>query len=164
MVRFATYSTSIYSKVSTTQSEYNVPSGEHLCDFRPAISQCHMSLQDGSILLFLPGFLANVGVKVIVPSFTTLLANTTRKIRCNQGPFLGPVLANELDNLAIFLGCPGSLDKCGLENLLPAMEALHLTSAGQMRRNKLPVLGSMIFHSLLQSIILLLGPLDDLFL
>ena len=116
-------------RANVDQSIENVPSGQHLGNLCPAITQCHVGLQDGSILLFRPSFLGNIRVEVIVPPFTALLADTSWKIGCNQGPLLSPVLSDKLNDLAVFLGGPRSLDKRWLENFLPPMEALNLTSA-----------------------------------
>lgn len=50
---------------------------------------------------------------------------------------------------------PGSLDELGVEDLLPAVEALHVSSVDEEAGNTLPVSGAKLIHELLKLIIFL---------
>ena len=67
-------------------------------------------------------------VQVIVPSLPTLLADATRQVLCDRGPFLSPSGLDKRQDKLIFLFTPRSLDQLWVEYLLPSMEALDVCS------------------------------------
>lgn len=92
-----------------------------------------MRLDDGPIFLLRPTFLADVGVEMVVPPLPALLADPARKVLGNEAPIFGPVGLDKLQDQFIFLFglrslkiYPWSLDKRGVQDLLPAMQALHV--------------------------------------
>lgn len=92
-----------------------------------------MRLDDGPIFLLRPTFLADVGVEMVVPPLSALLADPPRQVLGNEAPILWPVGLDKLQDQFIFLFrlyslkiYPWSLDKRGVQDLLPAMQALHV--------------------------------------
>ena len=61
---------------------------------------------------------------MVVPAFAALLADAPRELLRNLGPLLSAQLADELDDLGILLRRPRAFDELGVENLLPAVQAL----------------------------------------
>lgn len=97
-----------------------------------------MRLDDGPIFLLRPTFLADVGVEMVVPPLSALLADPARQVLGNEAPILGPVGLDKLQDQLIFLFglrssqiYPWSLDKRGVQDLLPSMQALHICPVDQ---------------------------------
>ena len=55
-----------------------------------------MGLDDGCVLLLGPPLFLNIGVQVVVPSLTTLLADSAREILGDITPVTGSVLSHQL--------------------------------------------------------------------
>ena len=61
---------------------------------------------------------------MVVPSLAALLSDAAGKLMRDFGPLLRAKLADELDDLIVLLLGPRALDELGVEDLLPAVEAL----------------------------------------
>ena len=61
---------------------------------------------------------------MVVPALAALLADAARELLRNLGPLLSAQLADEFDDLGILLRRPRAFDELGVENLLPAVQAL----------------------------------------
>jgi hypothetical protein len=131
-----------------------VPPRKHLRNLGPPVAHRHVRLENRTIFFQSPSVLADIGIKMIVPAFATLLSNASRQVGSNQGPLFGSKFLNKFHNLDIFFGRPGSLDKRGLENLLPSMKALYFGSIGKTFGYQLPVLGSIFFDCRTKRIVL----------
>ena len=66
-----------------------------LCYIGPAIANSLMSLNQLSLLVFTPSLALDIRPQLIVPSFTTLLANAARKMLGNDTPVALAMLANK---------------------------------------------------------------------
>ena len=69
-------------------------------------------------------YLLNGWIQVVDPAFAALLADAALELLRNLGPLLSAQLADELDDLGILLRRPRAFDELGVENLLPAVQAL----------------------------------------
>ena len=78
--------------------------------FTPARIKLHEKLDDHEILLQGPFLLNDVGVKMVVPSFTTLLANSARQYLSNLCPVFGAVVCHNFCQELIFFFGPGCTD------------------------------------------------------
>mmetsp|Transcript_30730 Transcript_30730/g.98142 ORF Transcript_30730/g.98142 Transcript_30730/m.98142 type:complete len:265 (-) Transcript_30730:105-899(-) len=110
------------------------------------------------VLLLGPGVPPDVGVEVVVPSLTALLADTAGQLLRDERPLLGAVLLDELDDLLILLLGPRALDKVGVEHLLPAVQALDVRAVREVLGDFLPVLAVEVLHGRAQDIVLLRCP------
>lgn len=62
-------------------------------------------LNDDLILLLGPFVLADVGVEVVVPALSALLADPSGQVFGHEAPILGPVALDQLEHqLVFFLG------------------------------------------------------------
>ena len=97
---------------------------ERLGDFRPAIAVLCVRDDQLTVLVCAPLLALDLGVEVVVPALAALLADAARELLRNLGPLLSAQLADELDDLGILLRRPRAFDELGVENLLPAVQAL----------------------------------------
>ena len=130
------------------------PSWQQLGNLGPLVAHVDVALQDGPILVGRPGLLANVRVEVVVPPLPALLAYPPGQLVGDDGPLLGPVPLDQLDDLAILLLGPRALDEGGLEDPVPAVQTFDLLAMGEAGGDGLPVFGSMLVDGLAQCIVL----------
>lgn len=97
-------------------------------------------------------------VQVVVPALPALLADATRQMVGNFGPKMRSVYADQVQKKSVLDVSPGSLYQVGVEYLLPPMQALHIGPPLQRLSNLLPVLAAIDPDSLLELLVLLLGP------
>lgn len=83
-------------------------SGDKFGNFGPLITPLFMGVVDDAVLFFGPGRLLDLRVQMIMPSLPTLLANATFEVFGDEGPPLGPIFADELDDALILFFGPGS--------------------------------------------------------
>ena len=60
-----------------------------------------MGLADDAVLLLRPAGLLHLGVEVVVPALTALLAQPALQVLGNQRPLLRAVLLDQLDDLEV---------------------------------------------------------------
>lgn len=70
------------------------PSVEVFCDFGPTISVFLVELENLLVFLFCPTVFLDVGIQMVVPTFTTLLTDATFQIMSDLRPVLSPVNFN----------------------------------------------------------------------
>jgi hypothetical protein len=116
-----------------------------------------MTIKNSAILFKLPSFLTYGRVKMVVPTFPTLLANSARQMTRNKRPFLGTIFADQLDHGRVFLVGPRSLDETGFQDLLPAVHALQFGMFGKVFGDLFPV-AAVIVHGLAQELVFALFP------
>ena len=143
------------------RSQRNSPTGKELGDLGPLVAKIDVAVQNGPVLLDAPGLLADVGVEMVVPPLPALLPDPSREVGSDQRPLLGPVLLHQLHDLGILVLGPGSLDQGGLEDLLPAVQALHLGTAWDLERDELPVLGPVLVHCPSEGLVLGIGEREE---
>ena len=72
-------------------------------DLGPFVIDNPVHQEQNPLFLLVPVDLFDSGVQVIVPTFTTLLTDTTRQKFCDLTPILGPIGFNTINERAIFL-------------------------------------------------------------
>lgn len=95
---------------------------------------------------------------MVVPSLSALLSNSTRQVFSNLGPLLRSILLNKVQNHSIFFISPRSLDKIRVQNFLPPMKTLDISSARKALRNLFPIFASILANSLLENLIFFGSP------
>ena len=91
------------------------PSWEVFGDFSPFVADGFVIKEEKPFFILVPGGFLDHWVEVVVPTLTTLLADATVEMVRDEGPFLGTVLLDELDDKEVFFFCPGL---CGKDYLL----------------------------------------------
>ena len=97
---------------------------ERLGNLRPPVAELVVGDDELAVLLARPLLALDLGVEVVVPSLAALLSDAAGKLMRDFGPLLRAKLADELDDLIVLLLGPRALDELGVEDLLPAVEAL----------------------------------------
>ena len=97
---------------------------ERLGNLRPPVAELVVGDDELAVLLARPLLALDLGVEVVVPSLAALLSDAAGKLLRDFGPLLRAKLADELDDLVVLLLGPRALDELGVEDLLPAVEAL----------------------------------------
>jgi hypothetical protein len=110
---------------------------------------------------FNTSLLGNGRIEMIVPTFPTLLPDSTRQMARNKRPFLDTVLSDQFRHGRIFIVGPRSLDEAGLQDSLLALHDLHFGVPGKVFGNNAPF-QTMLVHRLAQDLVFLLGPLGGL--
>jgi hypothetical protein len=97
-----------------------------LGNITPAIAEDEVELDDEFVLLHGPLALGNMRVQMIVPSFTTLLSDTSWKIFSHISPVFGALGLNDSGQDLIFLLGPCAFGKVTtVVQLEPARVALN---------------------------------------
>ena len=73
------------------------------CNFCPFISKLSMCLNYQLIFSLCPFFFLDVGVQMIMPTFSALLTNSSRKVFGNFWPVFRTELLHKLEQFIIFL-------------------------------------------------------------
>ena len=81
-----------------------------------------------------------------MPAFPALLPDAARKELSDLRPILSSVFFHRLDEHMIFCIEPGTLDHLRVEDLLPAVEALDVSTIIKMFSNTFPVFASKSIH------------------
>jgi len=110
------------------------------------------------LFLIAPLDLLNLRVQVVVPPLPALLPNPPRQVVCDLGPLLRAILLNQLQDQAIFIFSPGPFDQARVQNLLPPMQALHISPPRQGLRYFLPVLASVLVDCIFKHFVFLFRP------
>lgn len=112
-----------------------------LRNFGPFVSELGVELQNFAVLLSSPLLLGEVGVQVIDPALTALLADAARHKLGNLGPVAAADLTHDdLEALVLVGGPPVALEQLALiVELEPPLVALDLTLAGDVLANTVPV-------------------------
>jgi hypothetical protein len=92
------------------------PSREQLGDLTPAVSQFPLCVDKGPVLQLAPATFLDVGIKVVEPSLSALLANPTWNFSSNFGPF-GHTTINAVYDSVIFIFRPRSFYQPRSQNL-----------------------------------------------
>lgn len=115
------------------------PTVQELRDFTPFVAVDLVQPNDLLVFLGGPFVLLDVGVQVVVPALAALLSDAPWECLRDVRPVLGSELFNIFREFLVFLGCPGTFDHGGIEDFLPAMQALDIGSVVEVRCNLLPV-------------------------
>lgn len=98
-----------------------------------------VGLHDGNIFFFCPALFLYVRIKVVMPSFSTLLAYSSMKVLSDKRPIFRTVLHNHLPDDFVFLCSPRPLHQDRVEHLLPPVEALNIGPILEKRCNFFPI-------------------------
>lgn len=109
-----------------------------------------MRLNDSPVFFLSPLVLFDVWVQMVVPSLPALLANPAWEGLGDVAPIFSPEFQDIFREFFILFLTPWPLDHGWIQNLLPTMQALHVSSLIQIRRNLLPVFGSKLAHKFCQ--------------
>eukprot|EP00053_Salpingoeca_punica_P008611 m.77034 g.77034 ORF g.77034 m.77034 type:complete len:398 (-) comp14674_c1_seq9:234-1427(-) len=134
------------------------PARQELGDLGPLVAEGVVGVQDDAVLLLCPGRLLDVRRQMVVPPFAALLADAALEVRGDDGPALGAKLLHQLHNHLVLLLCPGTLDELWVEDLLPAVQALHVGAVGEVLGDALPALALVQLDGVAQQLVLLLAP------
>jgi hypothetical protein len=99
-----------------------------LGDLSPLVAELLVSSDDDLIFLLSPLASLDVGIEMVVPSLSALLADSAGELARDDAPVLGSVFLNQNDDLGVFFLSPRSFDQFGVQNLLPSMETLDVSS------------------------------------
>ena len=130
-----------------------------LCNVSPFIVLLLIRNVQNELFFFGPVVFLDSWVEVVMPSLTALLSNPSWEILSNTCPFLGTFLLNQLHNESIFFLGPWTFYKIWVQNFLPSVQALDISSSWNHLGNLLPVLLIVLFDSDLQLVILLSCPM-----
>ena len=72
----------------------------------PAIIELIVEENKCPLFLIAPTNFLVQGIQVIVPALSALLANATCELPCNEGPVVGALLLDILDDHGVFVGGP----------------------------------------------------------
>jgi hypothetical protein len=96
---------------------------------------------------------------MVVPSLTALLTDTPRKMVGNVLPLLGTTIADQLEKELILNFSPGPFNEVWIQNFLPPMEALNISSPFYRFSNFLPRLTLIDPDGFCQLLILCFSPM-----
>jgi hypothetical protein len=68
------------------------PASQQLRNLGPSVAQHLMRQKEYPLFLVAPVLFLDLGVEMVVPAFSALLADATWQVLCDEGPFLGAVL------------------------------------------------------------------------
>mmetsp|Transcript_47604 Transcript_47604/g.114278 ORF Transcript_47604/g.114278 Transcript_47604/m.114278 type:complete len:306 (+) Transcript_47604:1197-2114(+) len=131
---------------------------ERLGNLRPPVAELVVRDDELAVLLARPLLALDLGVEVVVPSLAALLSDAAGKLLRDFGPLLRAELADELDDLVVLLLGPRPLDELGVEDLLPAVEALDVRALLEILGDLLPVLALVLRHGAAEDVVLIGGP------
>jgi hypothetical protein len=77
-------------------------------DQAPFLTILQEQFHEALVFFESPLVLDDIWVKVVVPSFSALLSNSTRQVRSNEVPVLGTKLLDHLSQLVILFFSPGA--------------------------------------------------------
>jgi len=97
---------------------------------------------------------------VVVPSLSALLSNPSGQVIGYLSPFLGTVDVDQLQQKSIFNIGPRSFDEVWVEDLLPPVQALHISPTVNGLSNLLPVLSLVDLDSFSELLVFNLGPMS----
>ena len=111
------------------------------------------------ILSLIPLPLIDIGITMVVPSFTALLAYSSRKACCNERPPLRTMLRNKIEEKLVLVLGPWLLCHTRLKHFVPSFRALSWsTRSGHFLDNCLPVLDAHAEHNAAQCRIFFASP------
>ncbi len=84
---------------------------QNLCYFCPFVADSTVIEIKDPFLFITPSYFLNFRVEMIVPPFSALFTNSSRKMFSDLSPFLRTVCLYQLQNKAILLFCPGPFDE-----------------------------------------------------
>jgi hypothetical protein len=127
---------------------------ENFGDLGPLVTIISVHQVKDPLFLFTPANLLNLRVQMVVPSFSTLLTDASWKILSDESPFLGSIFVNQMKNHLILFISPRALDETWIQDLLPAMKTLNVSSPRKLFGNLLPVFAPMLANSFCKVLIL----------
>lgn len=131
-------------------------SGEELGDFTPFVTVLFVSLDDGAIFFSGPLVLLDIRVKVVVPALAALFADSPWECLGDVAPIFCAKFLDILCEPFILFLAPGTFHHGRIENFLPSVEALDVSSLIQERGYSLPI-SSTKLHDELRELVVLFG-------
>lgn len=113
--------------------------GQEFSNFRPFVSVLLVCLDYSSIFLVGPFVFLDVRIQMVMPSFPTLLANSSWECLSDVTPVLGPELLHILRQHIILSLSPRTLHHRRVQHFLPTVQALDICPLIQIRSYLLPI-------------------------
>lgn len=132
---------------------------QYHCNLGPFVALLSVRDEKDPLLFFAPDALLDLWVQMIMPSFSTLLANTARETVSNLSPFLRSFLLYKNEHKLIFFFAPGSFNQIRVQDLLPSVQTLDIGATRQCLCNFLPILASILLDSSCKHLVFGLGPM-----
>ena len=105
-----------------------------------------------------PGTLLDPWTQMIVPSLPALLTYASWQPVSYVCPLLCSIFVDTFKNNQVFVIAPWALDQVRVENFLPAVQTLNITSAWKRLSNLFPAFAGVGVYSLLKELVLGLSP------
>jgi hypothetical protein len=128
--------------------------------FGPFISIFLVGLNDGNILIISPLVFLDARVKVVVPSFSALFANSSGQSLCNVTPIFCAKLFDIKCKPIIFILTPRSFDHGWVQNFLPPVQALDISPLIKERGYSLPVPSPVFLNKLRKLVVFFSVPIS----
>ena len=112
---------------------------ENLCNVCPLVALALVGDVEDQLLLKAPGVLLDLGVEMVVPALSALLADPAREVLRDRGPLLCTFLLDQPQDEGVFLDAPGPFDEVRVQDLLPPVQALHVSPPVEALGDLLPV-------------------------
>lgn len=124
------------------------PSLKVFGDFSPFISLAVVVEEEDPFFFFRPlGFLDH-RIQMIVPSLSTLFTYSSREILSNWGPFPWSSFLNKHYHKFVLKISPRAFDQFGVQNFLPSMKTLYISSALELESDFLPTFSLVLSNRL----------------
>lgn len=101
-----------------------------------------------------PPILLDVWVQVVVPALSALLPNSALQVVSDLAPVLGAIHFDLLNQHAIFLFRPRTLNHFRIKHLLPSVQTLDVRATLQTFSDSFPIFGAHLLNQILQFFIL----------
>ena len=105
-----------------------------------------------------PGTLLDPRIQMVVPSLTALLTDASWQPMSYVCPLLSSLFVDTFENNQVFFIEPLSFDQVRVENFLPAVQTLNITSVWKPLSNLFPAFAFVGVYSLFKELVLGLGP------
>ena len=96
---------------------------------------------------------------MIVPSFSALLSDSSWQVIRYLRPLLRPLEVYKAQQKSIFDLSPWAFNQSWIEDFLPSVEALDVSSSGECLCDLLPIFAAIYSYRLCQFLVLLLSPM-----
>lgn len=96
---------------------------------------------------------------MIVPSFSALLSDSSWQVIRYLCPLLRPLEVYEAQQKSVFDLGPWAFNQSWIEDFLPSVEALDVSSSGERLRDLFPIFAAIYSYRLCQFLVLLLCPM-----
>lgn len=112
---------------------------QDLSNIGPRVTILSMTYVEDPLLLFAPWIFLNHWIQMVVPALSTLLSDSSVEMGSNLCPLLSALLLDKQQNHPVLFLCPRTFDKARIQNFLPAVKTLNVSSPRKVFSDLLPV-------------------------